>query len=512
MISRLKLRFTGVRETNEWELPTFIKYSGKLAALAFMAIALATPSSASAQSSSSSSNSTGFTTDANKSAFESRSKRSSRSTNDKTDSTRNREQKKRDQSRNKNSNQPGTRGATSAQSGKQATAKGKQPDKKKGAGGTNQPAATTVEFKMKPDPTANVVYIEQMGQAPTMNMLVKKGENLDTRIMVRNGKRAGLEKIRLNIKYDPAAIKPLGIDDSVILPFLSAPSRADVDPAHGIICYSADFSDPFKQELFSPFKIKWQTIAPASQSPLVFLNTPDMPSLLLDNDSNILQSQNQETGELELSDNAGLLNANVTVMTDNSPDDDTSEREEVALGGMALAKQISDGAAEGGITLSLNSHASSVRVGEEFFVDVLYSNPKRIEIDRVCLLIRFDPKILQVIDEDEGNWITKDLNIADADSHDNLPFDFHIRNIAYNATGEIKYEMGFRQKTAVPISAKIATIRFRAIALSPMARIWFQLDESNRNPGTSLSFLGFNLIGVPGEREKSLTNATISIN
>ena len=71
--------------------------------------------------------------------------------------------------------------------------------------------------------------------------------------------------------------------------------------------------------------------------------------------------------------------------------------------------------------------------------------------------------------------------------------------------------MGFESKAKIPSSGVIATIKFKAVAPSTSTEIFFEMDENERDPKTSLSFLGFNLIGVPGERATALHNATVSV-
>ena len=179
---------------------------------------------------------------------------------------------------------------------------------------------------------------------------------------------------------------------------------------------------------------------------------------------------------------------------------------------MTLANSISQGTAAGGVTLSLRPRTTNPSVGDTFLVDIVYSNPRRTDIDTVKLQVRFDPKVLQVVDYDDDNWITRDVNIFDGEYHDDLPFDFHRKNVAYNATGEIHYWMGFSSKVRVPTSGVIATIKFKAVAPTASTEVAFDLQEDQREHRTAVSFLGFNLIGIPGERLNALRSASVSVN
>jgi hypothetical protein len=163
------------------------------------------------------------------------------------------------------------------------------------------------------------------------------------------------------------------------------------------------------------------------------------------------------------------------------------------------------------VSLALVPRQTSARAGETFLVDIKYNNPKGAELDSVKLRIVFDPRALEVVDYDEGNWITKGINILDGPYQEDLPFDFHRRNVAYNSRGEIQYDAGFNSRTRVPPSGTIATIKLRAKQPVATTAVAFAVDEDRPERETSVSFLGFNLIGTPGRRALALNDAVLSI-
>lgn len=449
------------------------------------------------------------------SAFKSRDKRQPQ--DQRTDIEQQRDRDRRDKSRARNSGQSGTAnkqtaaGGQSKQPGGQSIVKGKAPAAgKKGAAGSagSARAATTVQFRMKADPSANILLLESADQSPTMNISAVQGGKFVTRAVFRNGHRSAFRVVDIALKYDPQILRPEGIDDSALESLLTAPSQANVDARRGRITYHAEFSEPRRDDLFTLFRVEWKALAPAQHTAIAFVNQPNFPTRVLEGGKNVLQPKEEDT-EIEVSENSGLLDADVTVIPDNQT---AQEIEEAGpeFTGIQIANNISQGTAEGGITLALRPRQRSVRTGEDFFVDIVYANPKKAEMDSVRLKVVFDPKVLQVVDYDDENWISRGTNIYDGEYHEDLPFDFHVRNAAYNLTGEIYYEMGFANRVRVPSSGVIATIRFRATAPSPSASIAFDLSEGE-NSRTSISFFGFNLIGTPGDRAAALANAAVSI-
>ncbi|MBX7243991.1 MAG: cohesin domain-containing protein [Candidatus Sumerlaeaceae bacterium] len=446
------------------------------------------------------------------SGFSSRisSRRGSQTGVNQTDSTQAKNQKATQDTRNKNSNQPGTKGSKPAPDAKgQTTVKGKKSTQSKGSskGGTAA-GATNIEFKMKANPASNLLFVESISDVPTMNLTTIEGEKVPTRVAFRNARHSHFDTVDVSLKYDPNVLKPVGIDDTDNSPLFSKPSLAKVDSRRGIVAYHAEFAEPMTRENMVIFKIEWKALQPAESSAISFMNTADFPSRILDGDVNALL-QKSETGEVEVSDNAGLLGADITVV----PTAETLKRDEDrTMTGVLLANSISQGKAEGEIKLSLRANENRVQTGQEFLVDIVYSNPRGAEVDSVKLNVQFDPKVLQVVDYDEDNWITNGVNVYDGKYHEDLPFDFHIRNNVYNNRGQILYEMGFKQRVRIPTSGVLATVKFKAVNAAPVTEISFNLGDNGKETATAMSFLGFNLIGIPGERGKFLNNAVLTVN
>ena len=432
--------------------------------------------------------------------------------NAQTETAAKRDQAERDKARARNSNQSGPNAGKPAATpaAGQRTVKGSAAPERKAEGGARP--TTTVEFKMKADQSANLLFMESIGVAPTMNIVAQQGEDFATRVVFANPRKSKFTSVDVAMRFEPSVVELTGIDDADIARLLAVPAIAKVDARRGVFSYHAEFSQPQDRELTVLFKLQWKAKMPADFSPIAFLNTEDFPSRVLNQAQNVLirtSDDDDVTGDIS---NTGLIDSALSVSPNAESVLDMQDFGRGDSSAMVLAHQISEGTAVGGVTLALRPRTGAVRVGDEFLVDIVYSNPRRADIDSVRVKVRFDPALLQVVDYDTDNWITNGVNILDGPYHDDLPFDFHIRNRAYNNTGMILYEKGFAYKARVPTSGIIATIRFRAMAATAAADILFDTEETARSSRTAVSFLGFNLVGSPADRESALTNATVSVN
>lgn len=455
------------------------------------------------------------------------SRRSSRSSRRGDDTTNDRDRRRESRSRDRESNS--RRSSRSSRSDKDEKAddkdsktveasKKKSSGGSKGSGGGGRPPIE-ITFEMQADPETNIMYLESTGANPTLNMSVLENKQFVTRVALYNAKSSEFNQFDISLKYDPQLLEPLGIDDSAISSTLSQPARVLVDRKLGLLSMSGDFNGDRNDSFMTLAKIQWKALAPAAATPIRFLNSENHPSGVFDKyGDNILHAKSNTP--MAISPVTGLLNATVAIEPPNGQIA-LSDEGSNPFSTVALATNISMGTAEGGMQLYLRPRRNAIGVGEVFLVDILYKNPKHADLDTMKLEIRFDPTVLQVRDYDEGNWITRGINIFDGAYHGDLPFDFHRKNVAYNTTGLIQYDMGFSDRTPVHAEGVIATIRFEAIEADPQTVVYFDVDRNQQDlnasatastqPNTIISFLGFNLIGTPGNRGYALHNAQINV-
>lgn len=400
-----------------------------------------------------------------------------------------------------------TTGKTSAKTGGTGKSGGTG---KPGEGGTGNLAP----FNIKPNEATNMLSVELASVQPTMNILVRKDEVFATRIMFRSGGMEEFDTMDISLKYDPRILEPQGLDDKSFASRLAEPALARVDRKKGIIAWHAKFAQPTVVNQSEVFRVAWKPISLSDDTKLTFLNSPDYPSRVMKGRRNLLLPLDPEGAELRddaMTDKLGLLGADVTVVTDLVTDetaDGTSGTAVVTTVGsnvIKLARDIEEGVAVGNMQMTLKSSTPTPSVGRDFFVTVGYTNPNVLDWDRVRFTLNFDPKVLQVVDWDQDNWITQGVNVFDADWHEELPFDVHLKNQVLNNMGRVFYEMAFTHRPAPVERGNIARIRFRPIKESPLTAISFeQLDGDDilQSP-SAISFLGCNLVGTPGRRALS---------
>ena len=145
--------------------------------------------------------------------------------------------------------------------------------------------------------------------------------------------------------------------------------------------------------------------------------------------------------------------------------------------------------------LWLDPPLTSIQAGKTFDVNVVLDNPNRIPWDRVRLDIGFDDRYLEVVDQDEGNWLKYGTNILDGPYHDRFPFEFLRENQARNDSGLIRYDCMVFQKP-LQASGVFATIRFRALNQTPETRIVLrQVTEKGSKEGTRLMLKRADVLG-----------------
>lgn len=438
--------------------------------------------------------------------------------------TRDRENRREGRTQDRESNSRGTRSTrSSSRNGAEAGAETKTVEGAKKASGKSGSSGSSggarppinIAFEMQPDPETNIMYIESSGVQPSLNVSALVDKTFVTRVSLYNAKGSEFNQFDVSLRYDPQLIEPVGVDDSSLTGTLVKPASVRVNRQRGILSMSGDFKNTRNDSFMTVAKLQWRALAPAAATPIQFLNTENHPSGVFNRyGENILHAKSMEA--LEVSPNTGLLNATVAIEPPNGQIDIDSQDGNNPFSAVTLATNISMGTAEGGIQLALVPRTPAVSVGQDFLVDVRYANPKRADLDTVKLEIRFDPTVLEVVDADDGNWITRGINIFDGAYHEQLPFDYHRKNAAYNTTGRIEYEMGFSARTPVPSSGVMATIRFRATAPAAQTVIGFaagggDAENSTSSRQTAISFLGFNLIGTPGQRASAMRNAAVTV-
>ncbi len=360
--------------------------------------------------------------------------------------------------------------------------------------GSSSRAATSSyklqRFQFQANLDVAVLYFEPM------DMIAKVGEKFNTSVRLSNPKSRGFTRMFLALQYNPEVLLPLEVNDLALQADMRAPAKAYIYENRGLLTYEAEFASELALRKQNLLTVKWRALAPALYSAITFSSFDQRDTTLAHGEENILG----DPGIL----GDGTIEASVCVLPP-SPEDET----EILTG--TTMTEYTGPVTIGGVKLALRSETQKVRLGEEFLVDIDFENTRQTVVDIIHVIVRFDPRVLQVVDYDEENWITRGVNVYDGPYHEKFPFDRHIKNLASNAEGEIDYYMGISESQLLADRGTLATIVFRAIRPAVNTSISFFTPPRLHARGTRVTCMGINVLGDLTTEEDGVENLAIKI-
>ncbi|MFH0792752.1 MAG: hypothetical protein V2A74_01830 [bacterium] len=325
-----------------------------------------------------------------------------------------------------------------------------------------------------------------------LDVSVEAGHRFQTDVVLQASTQQALDRVDLWMSFEPDAVEIVKVFDNKLRPLLREPPTFSYDREKGELHYLANLKDPQKFVALNLLKIVWEARSP-DKFTMIALQTERNNSAVSYRGNNLLVTTFNPKG--------GTIPAGVTVSAS-----EPSSKYMPIIRGRFKNTQI------GNVRVLLHSNKSSVAVGEEFDVDVKLGNPERVVFDQVSLFIRFDPKQLEVLDRDRGNWIRRGTNLWDGLFHAAYPFDLHMKNEANNSRGEIQYKMGLLDNKILP-SGTIGRIRFLAKepAMLSDIRLVFRDDTTADLPCTDVTYLGNSLLPYLDKESRLLASTAVSI-
>ncbi|OPZ16792.1 MAG: Cohesin domain protein [candidate division BRC1 bacterium ADurb.BinA364] len=326
------------------------------------------------------------------------------------------------------------------------------------------------------------------------------GETFTTSIMLANPGMKAFDTYRLILRYDPRVMAPIGVVKG------TAGARGEQSEdfyardlrSEGLLAIECQNTTLPTASLAELARLQWQAVGPSAMASLEFASNGGQASGVFRDGQSIL-------GEPML-DTDGLVGASfqIAALPPDPMAADAPLTEDLEIGNYARAFGAGTNAKVG---LRLIGPTAAVKPGDPFFVDVALENPLGARLDALTLIIEFDPDALQVIDYDENNWISLGLNIHDGAYRERYPFEFHIRNQAYNSLGEIHYMVGSLRPDAVYPSGKLASILFVARRTSGQTEVRFRESKESIDLGVEAAYLGQSVLA----EQNGLFGATIRI-
>jgi len=367
------------------------------------------------------------------------------------------------------------------------TIRGRAPTPPPAAGAAKGPAVTA-SFTFKPLPDVAVLYVTPL------RFDVAIGREFETRVSLSNPGAKEFQTIEVALRFDPMVLEPVRLDDDAIGPLLEGESEAVVYIEVGILIYRARLAQPLASQAAEFFTVRWRTLEVSPHTEIGFSSWQERPTALLNgSDENVLGGTGSD----------GSLGMTLQVFSPDALADGPPIGEELFAGPHEGAR--------GGVRLRLFTNRQTVPASEDFYVGVWFENPGLIEISKVAFKIRFDPDVLQVVDDDTDNWITSGINIFDGEYHDRFPFDIHVENSVLNDLGLITYAMACTQRRALPERGYIARIRFQPKALAASTPIEFVFEPEDDPLRTQVCYLGGDVLGEPDRAEDGVEGLVVRI-
>lgn len=379
-------------------------------------------------------------------------------------------------------------------------------DKREAEERTRQAAAPTdpAEQKQKdsPKPPSSVVmgfkFLNQAGVSD-YNTIVSKGDTFLSEVLLFNVDQNSIDRISLALQFDKRFIEPVRIFDTQLAPYIDGNSTFRIDERDSILIYEARLQKPATSTEVVLLKILWKAVRPTPYTGIEFKFSPlerpqDPHTAIYVAGVNILGIRDDPQD--------GVLSGGLMIEDPAAPKElqgKATELRDIYLGSVA---------SDATVGLQIVGPEDPVRLGDRFVVRVRLNNPDGALVDSVNYFILFDPKVLQVIDEDKFNWMLRGVNVHDGPYHLNFPWDMHKQNEVRNERGQIVYSMALSNGAALP-SRTFTDIHFRAVAPTAETPIGFV----KRRPGapnlTSVRYFGYELLDLATQISTPSINVTI---
>ena len=294
-------------------------------------------------------------------------------------------------------------------------------------------------------------------------------------VVLSNPKKKAFDRMSIILKYDPRFLELLDVEDERLREIAGknfTPTLEHLRP--GVFEYKAEFLKPLNHAYAGLMLINFKALSPSTGTDINFSNYGKIKTGLFLGDTEILSESKKDFFSVS------SLGAQV-IIKENF---DLEEKDDLVIlkDNWDKPKQITTTENNQGhrAALGLKSDKEKIKVGDVFDVHLLYSNPASIPVERVKVILRFDPEYLQVVDHDKDNFIENGINIHDGPYHKKFPFNMHLKNLVNNKSGRIVYEVATRSPKQLADLGRLATIRLVSVKSTDYAPIWFETNAAGK--------------------------------
>jgi hypothetical protein len=324
-----------------------------------------------------------------------------------------------------------------------------------------------------------------------LDNIVMVNKRFVTRVELSDSTNNTLDALSIRLKYDPRFLSPVRVFDDEIRGYLIPPPSFEQLRPLGVLAYEGRFREPRILPPMTILTVVWEALRPTEYTEISFDFSETGPSTAL-------TFRGQDMLGIPEDPFDGVIGASVLIRRPEDPkragllQGKKEELLDFLVGGLNPP---------GAIGLAFGVPEKPIRIGEVFDIPIYFRNPDALSVDFVSLYIRFDPRVLEVVDHDKNNWIRREVNLFDGDRHLEYPFDYLVRNYALNARGLIDYRKGLSRARPLP-TGRLVTIRLRALAPSPATTLELLRNERGGSPGTAVSLHGRDYLDLSGGGSK----------
>lgn len=368
-------------------------------------------------------------------------------------------------------------------------ATGKAAPKRASSGGGSTQATVPADYK------SSALYFTP----PVIS--VESGDRFDTQIVYFNRATEPIDELNLWVNYDPNAVEPVWVNTKSLDAMTTQPIEARVWREDGYVHINARIGRQIGNPVNELVEITWKAIAPSVESSLN-MGAPQgrqQTGIYAGGRNILINNFFNDPASIKLS-----FQVDAKLQDDYNQADVNTLRESLSAVDLDPLKRV---------RLAVIPNKAGAAPGEVVTADVMLLNPGAVELDRIRLRLRYQPDVVQVLDADQDNYLTKGINIFDGDFHSRFPFDDLVANNVDLAAGTIDYEVGsFAGSKAYP-GGTIARIVYRPLKPTTRAVFWFELvDPATGRRATDVQREGVSLLGDSSDiASAALHGATVKI-
>lgn len=328
-----------------------------------------------------------------------------------------------------------------------------------------------------------------------LDTMVRQGDRFVSEVRLQNSQAKEFDRFRIALQYDKRFLRPIRVFDQGIRNSLKNEPKFEIVDRDSLLVYEGEFTAPRLTKELVLLTIVWEAILPTEYTQINFTfaggETEEEPhSGIYDKNENIL---GEKTDPFD-----GVLGGSILILKPFDPT--ATEDVDIVQGKKEELRNIylENVGGQRAVGLQLIGPDYVPAVGETFQVDVKLNNPGGSVVDSLKFFVQFDPKVIQVVDQDLGNWIRRGVNVHDGPYRLRYPFDYHKYNEADNTRGRIRYAMSMGRTLTLP-TGTFATIHFKALAPAKETSIAFVATQDTTEKVTDARILGYSVLSTDAE-------------